>query len=235
MGLTETIYRKFNFNYKVELSTRPEDAMGSAKLWDLAEKNLENALKEMGVDYEFCSGEGAFYGPKIDFHIEDSLGRSWQCGTIQLDFFMPENFELEYTGEDGTPYRPIIIHRAIMGSIERFMGIVIEHFAGALPVWLAPVQTIVIPISDRHVDSAKKIYDELIEKEIRTELDISSNTLNKKLKNAEERKVPYMLIIGDKEIEHQTISVRKRGKGDVGSQSLIDFFSLINEEIKGYV
>lgn len=228
--LTDSLYKKFNFQYKIELSTKPEDAMGDAKLWEVAENNLENALKEIGAKYELCPGEGAFYGPKIDFHIKDSLERSWQCGTIQLDFFMPENFELEYIGEDGNKHRPIIIHRAIMGSIERFMGIVLEHFAGALPFWLSPIQVMVIPIADRHMEFANQTMTILTDKEIRADIDMPSKTLNKRLKNAEEQKIPYMLIIGDKELNDQSVSVRKRKEGDLGSMSLQNFFNHIKKE-----
>ncbi len=229
--LADFFYRLFNFDYEVELSTRPEKAMGSEEMWEMATSSLENALKELSLSYRINEGEGAFYGPKIDFHLRDSLGRRWQCGTIQLDFSMPEKFDLSYIGKDGNRHRPVMLHRTILGSIERFLGILIEHFAGALPLWLAPVQVIVLPIAERHIPYAKKVREIILNKEIRVELDDENATLGAKIRKAQNNKIPYILIVGDKEEQEGKVSVRKRKEGDIGSLTLERFMEDIQEAI----
>ena len=209
--LTDKIYKQFGFKYKVELSTRPEDSMGSAEDWELATSALQKALDEMNIEYEINEGDGAFYGPKIDFHLQDSIGRTWQCGTIQLDFQMPQRFDLEYVGEDGKKHRPIMIHRAIFGSIERFIGILIEHFAGKFPLWLAPKQVKILPITDRTSEYADKVCAALKEQGIRAEVDARSEKIGYKIREAKMEKVPYVLVVGDKEAEEGTVNVNKRG------------------------
>ena len=231
-NLIDEVYRLFGFKYHVELSTRPEDSMGSDEDWEIATEALRSALDELGLEYVVNEGDGAFYGPKIDFHLEDSIGRTWQCGTIQLDFQLPLRFELEYTGADGEKHRPIMIHRVAFGSIERFIGILIEHFAGAFPTWLAPVQVKVLPISDKYADYAKKVYEELQAAGIRVEMDTRSEKIGYKIREAQGQKIPYMLIAGAKEEEEGTVSVRSRFKGDEGSRTLEAFISDIKEEIK---
>ena len=206
--------------------------MGSDEDWEIATEALRSALDELGLEYVVNEGDGAFYGPKIDFHLEDSIGRTWQCGTIQLDFQLPLRFELEYTGADGEKHRPIMIHRVAFGSIERFIGILIEHFAGAFPTWLAPVQVKVLPISDKYADYAKKVYEELQAAGIRVEMDTRSEKIGYKIREAQGQKIPYMLIAGAKEEEEGTVSVRSRFKGDEGSRTLEAFISDIKEEIK---
>lgn len=229
--LADFFYRLFNFDYEVELSTRPEKAMGSEEMWEMATSSLEGALKELHLSYRINEGEGAFYGPKIDFHLRDSLGRRWQCGTIQLDFSMPEKFDLSYIGKDGARHRPVMLHRTVLGSIERFLGILIEHFAGAFPLWLAPVQVIVLPIAERHISYAKKVREILLDKKIRVELDDENATLGAKIRKAQNSKIPYILIVGDKEEQEGKVSVRKRKEGDVGSLTLERFMENIQEEI----
>ena len=231
-NLIDEVYCLFGFKYHVELSTRPEDSMGSDEDWEIATEALRSALDELGLEYVVNEGDGAFYGPKIDFHLEDSIGRTWQCGTIQLDFQLPLRFELEYTGADGEKHRPIMIHRVAFGSIERFIGILIEHFAGAFPTWLAPVQVKVLPISDKYADYAKKVYEELQAAGIRVEMDTRSEKIGYKIREAQGQKIPYMLIAGAKEEEEGTVSVRSRFKGDEGSRTLEAFISDIKEEIK---
>ena len=231
-NLIDEVYRLFGFKYHVELSTRPEDSMVSVEDWEIATEALRSALDELGLEYLVNEGDGAFYGPKIDFHLEDSIGRTWQCGTIQLDFQLPLRFELEYTGADGEKHRPIMIHRVAFGSIERFIGILIEHFAGAFPTWLAPVQVKVLPISDKYADYAKKVYEELQAAGIRVEMDTRSEKIGYKIREAQGQKIPYMLIAGAKEEEEGTVSVRSRFKGDEGSRTLEAFISDIKEEIK---
>lgn len=194
--------------------------MGSDELWDKATEALRKALENKGLAYKVNEGDGAFYGPKIDFHLKDSLGRTWQCGTIQLDFQMPERFDLHYIGPDGEKHRPVMIYRVIFGSIERFIGILIEHYAGAFPVWLAPVQAKVLPISEKHMDYAKKVYDELEEAGIRVELDERNEKIGFKIREAQMQKIPYMLVVGDKEAESGSVSVRVREKGDIGARSI---------------
>lgn len=223
IDLIDKMYGKLGLKYHLELSTRPlEGSIGSDEMWKKAEDSLKNALDHKKIDYKLNPGDGAFYGPKIDFHIEDAIGRTWQTGTIQLDFAMPERFDLEYTAEDGTKKRPVMLHRVVFGSFERFIGILLEHFAGALPVWLAPVQVVIIPISEKHLDYAKKIKKELSEKSIRVEIDERNESMGKKIRESEMQKVPYMLIIGDKEKEANKVAVRKYGEGDKGLMLIED-------------
>ena len=231
-NLIDDVYRLFGFKYHVELSTRPEDSMGSDEDWEVATDALRAALEELGLEYVVNEGDGAFYGPKIDFHLEDSIGRTWQCGTIQLDFQLPLRFELEYTGADGEKHRPIMIHRVVFGSIERFIGILIEHFAGAFPTWLAPVQVKVLPISEKYADYAQKVYEDVQNAGVRVEIDTRSEKIGYKIREAQNQHIPYMLIVGAKEEEEGTVSVRSRFKGDEGSRKLDDFLSDIKTEIK---
>ncbi len=232
MDLIDYMYRVFGFEYKIELSTRPEDSMGSEELWERAESSLRSVLERRGIDYVLNEGDGAFYGPKIDFHILDALKRSWQCGTIQLDFQMPEKFELSYIGEDGLKHRPVVIHRAVYGSIDRFIGMLTEHYAGAFPLWLAPVQVKLLPVSDQVLGYALEVKRSLAEVGIRTELDIRQEKLGYKIREAQLEKVPYMLVIGDKEAEAGTVSVRKRGEGDLGLIGTRELIARIISEIK---
>ncbi len=229
--LIDEVYKLFGFKYHVELSTRPEDSMGSDEDWEMATEGLRSALDALDLDYVINEGDGAFYGPKIDFHLEDSIGRTWQCGTIQLDFQLPQRFELEYMGEDGRKHRPIMIHRVAFGSIERFIGILIEHFAGAFPTWLAPEQVRILPISDKFLDYAKSVNEKLQEEGIRSELDDRSEKIGYKIREAQMSKVPYMLVVGEKEVEAQVVSVRSRFEGDEGQKSLNEFIESIKEEI----
>jgi threonyl-tRNA synthetase len=215
MELEEKVYTKFGFKYHMELSTRPEKRIGDDALWDKAEKLLEGVLKKRKMAYKVNAGDGAFYGPKIDFHLKDSQGRTWQCGTIQLDFAMPERFDLTYTGEDNAPHRPVMLHRVLYGSLERFIGILLEHLNGNLPTWLAPVQVRVLSFTSRNEDAARKVFEELHKAGIRAELDVSSNTVDYKVRDAELQKVPYILVIGDKEEKAGTVAVRKRGEKKV--------------------
>ena len=230
--LIDKVYSTFGFQYHIELSTMPEDHMGALEDWETATNALRDAVSELGYDYEVNEGDGAFYGPKLDFHLTDCLGRTWQCGTIQLDFQLPERFELEYTGEDGAKHRPIMIHRVVFGSIERFIGILTEHFAGAFPLWLSPVQVKVLPISERHLEYAKQIEKELADAGLRVECDTRGEKIGYKIREAQLEKVPYMVIVGDKEAESGTISVRSRKDGDIGSMSAGDFLAKAQEEIK---
>ena len=229
--LIDEVYSLFGFKYHVELSTRPEDSMGSDEDWKLATEGLRGALEDLGLDYVVNEGDGAFYGPKIDFHLEDSIGRTWQCGTIQLDMQMPQRFELEYTGADGEKHRPIMIHRVAFGSIERFIGILIEHFAGAFPTWLAPVQVKVLPISEKHLEYGQKVLKELEAVGIRAEIDERAEKIGYKIREAQMQKIPYMLVVGAKEEESSLVSVRSRFAGDEGQKSIADFISAIREEI----
>lgn len=234
-GVTKVInevYTQFGFEYFVELSTRPEDSMGSDEDWEMATNGLRKALEDMGLDYIVNEGDGAFYGPKIDFHLRDSLGRTWQCGTIQLDFQMPQRFDLEYTAEDGSKKRPIMIHRVCFGSIERFIGILIEHFAGKFPVWLAPVQVKVIPVSEKSMDYATGVYEKLKAAGIRTELDHKDEKVGYKIRQAQLEKVPYMLVLGEKEAAEGAITVRSRDKGDLGAAGLDAFIEDIKKMIQ---
>lgn len=230
--LVDRIYAPFGFNYRVELSTKPDKAMGSDELWDKATDALREAIEANGLDYKVNEGDGAFYGPKIDFHLEDCLGRTWQCGTVQLDFQMPERFDLTYVGQDGEEHRPVMIHRAIFGSLERFMGILIEHYAGAFPTWLAPIQTEVIPVTDDHLDYAYQVKEELADAGVRVEVDARQEKVGYKIREAQVQQVPYMLIVGDDEIEDKTVSVRDRREGDLGAKDLAEFKAEIVEEIE---
>jgi threonyl-tRNA synthetase len=227
-----SFYQTFGFDYHMELSTKPENAMGSDEIWNRAINSLKSALDDKGISYKINEGEGAFYGPKIDFHLRDCLGRSWQCGTIQLDFLMPEQFDLYYINSQGEKKRPVMLHRTIMGSLERFIGILIEQFAGSLPTWLAPVQVRLLPIADRHLDYGKKLEKMLLEQRIRVELDEDNEKIGSKIRKAELEKIPYMLIFGDQEISNDSINIRKRGEGDRGSSSLKQFISQISKEIE---
>ena len=230
--LIDSVYSLFGFKYHVELSTRPEDSMGSDEDWNMATDALRGALDDLELPYVVNEGDGAFYGPKIDFHLEDSIGRTWQCGTIQLDFQLPMRFNCEYTGADGEKHRPIMIHRVVFGSIERFIGILIEHFAGAFPTWLAPVQVKVLPISDKHMEYGQKVLDELKASGIRAELDSRAEKIGYKIREAQMQKVPYMLVVGAKEEEENLVSVRSRFAGDEGQRSLDEFIAAMKEEVE---
>ena len=233
--LIDEIYSLFGFKYHVELSTRPDNSMGSDEDWEMATEGLRGALDDLGLDYMVNEGDGAFYGPKIDFHLEDSIGRTWQCGTIQLDMQMPQRFDLEYTGADGEKHRPIMIHRVAFGSIERFIGILIEHFAGAFPTWLAPVQVKVLPISEKHLEYGKKVLAQLEEAGIRAELDERAEKIGYKIREAQMNKIPYMLVVGAKEEEQNLVSVRSRFAGDEGQKDIASFIDAIKEEIQAKV
>ncbi len=226
----DEIYSTFGLTYQIELSTMPEDHMGDEAVWRVAENTLQTAIQEMGKDFVINAGDGAFYGPKLDFHLADSLGRTWQCGTIQLDFQMPERFELEYVGEDGEKHRPVMIHRALLGSIERFIGVITEHFAGAFPTWLSPVQVKILPITDRTHDYANEVAAKLEAAGIRTEVDLRNEKLGFKIREAQMEKVPYKLVVGDKEAAGGTVAVRTR-EADKGAMPLADFMDRIQEEI----
>ncbi|MGN1077709.1 MAG: threonine--tRNA ligase, partial [Candidatus Gallimonas sp.] len=228
--IIDEVYKLFGFKYHVELSTRPENSMGSDEDWEAATAALKAALDDLGLEYEINEGDGAFYGPKIDFHLEDSIKRTWQCGTIQLDFQLPQRFELEYTGEDGQKHRPIMIHRVVFGSIERFIGILIEHYAGKFPVWLAPEQVRVLPVTDRAAEYAEQIVKEMKELGLRASADLRKEKIGKKILDAELAKVPYKLVVGDKEVESATVSVRRRGEGDIGVMEKDKFFAMVKEE-----
>lgn len=230
--LIDSVYKTFGFEYHIELSTQPEDSMGSKEDWDIATAALRDAVTELGYDYEVNEGDGAFYGPKLDFHLKDCLGRTWQCGTIQLDFQLPERFELEYTGADGEKHRPIMIHRVVFGSIERFIAILTEHFAGAFPMWLAPVQVKLLPIADRHLEYLEQVKEKLEAAGLRCEIDARSEKIGFKIRAAQLEKVPYMLIAGDKDVENTTVSVRARKAGDEGATTVDAFIAKALEEVK---
>ncbi|MFU1795528.1 threonine--tRNA ligase [Paenibacillus azoreducens] len=229
--LIDHMYQVFGFEYKIELSTRPEDSMGSDELWEQAERSLQNVLDHRGIDYRINEGDGAFYGPKIDFHILDALKRSWQCGTIQLDFQMPEKFDLTYVGEDGEKHRPVVIHRAVYGSIDRFMGMLTEHYAGAFPLWLSPVQAKLLPVSDNYIDYAYQVKKSLEEAGIRAEIDIRNEKLGYKIREAQLEKIPYMLIVGENEKNSGSVSVRKRNGEDLGMSKMNEMINRISNEI----
>ena len=232
MDLIDEVYSLFGFKYHIELSTMPEDHMGDERVWEEATNTLRAAMEEKGRSYEINEGDGAFYGPKLDFHLEDSLGRTWQCGTIQLDFQMPERFELEYTGADGEKHRPVMIHRVAFGSIERFIGILIEHFAGAFPLWLSPVQAVVMPVSEKYADYAGKVTAELDAAGLRVKSDLRPEKIGYKIREAQLQKIPYMLIVGEKEVAAGTVSVRSRSRGDLGAMAVGQFISDAKEEIR---
>ena len=227
--LFDEIYSTFGLTYQIELSTMPEDHMGDEKDWKFAEDTLQAAITEMGKDFVINAGDGAFYGPKLDFHLADSLGRTWQCGTIQLDFQMPERFELEYVGEDGEKHRPVMIHRALLGSIERFIGVITEHFAGAFPAWLSPVQVKILPVTDRAIEYAMTTAAQLDSEGFRVEVDERNEKIGKKIREATLEKVPFMLVVGDRDMEAGTVSVRTRGGEDLGAMPLADFAAKLHE------
>ncbi|MBQ9902786.1 MAG: threonine--tRNA ligase [Clostridia bacterium] len=233
--LIDKVYQQFGFTYHIELSTKPEDSMGSEEDWEVATEALRQSVTELGYDYKVNEGDGAFYGPKLDFHLTDCIGRTWQCGTIQLDFQLPERFELEYVGADGNKHRPIMIHRVVFGSIERFIGILIEHFAGAFPVWLAPVQVKLLPIADRHLDYIYEVEKALEAKGIRCEVDDRNEKIGYKIREAQVKKVPYMVIAGDKDIENGTVAIRSRKEGDIGTMTPEAFVDLIVEKVNSKV
>jgi len=229
--LIDKVYKTFGFEYHIELSTQPEDSMGAKEDWDIATEALRDAVVELGYDYKLNEGDGAFYGPKLDFHLKDCIGRTWQCGTIQLDFQLPERFELEYTGADGEKHRPIMIHRVVFGSIERFIGILTENFAGAFPLWLAPVQAKILPIGERQHDYARELMEKLVDAGIRVELDDRNEKIGYKIREAQLEKIPYMLVLGDKEVEALTVGVRSRKDGDKGQMPVDEFIAMAKEEI----
>ena len=230
--LFDRIYSQFGLKYHVELSTKPDNAMGDDAIWEAATEALRNAIEAKGIPYVINPGDGAFYGPKLDYHIEDSLGRTWQCGTIQLDMNLPERFQIEYIGEDGQKHRPIMIHRACFGSMERFIGILTEHYAGAFPTWMAPVQVKILPISEKHVEYAKELAKQMHRDYVRVEVDDRSEKIGYKIRQAQMAKVPYMLVVGDKEVEEGTVNVRKHGGDELGSVPFEEFFNSIKTEIK---
>lgn len=230
--LFDEVYTLFGLPYEIELSTMPEDHIGSEEDWDIATKALADAITSVGKTYIINEGDGAFYGPKLDFHIKDSLGRTWQCGTIQLDYQLPDRFNLEYTGSDGEKHTPVMIHRVVFGSIERFIGVITEHFAGAFPIWLAPVQVKLLPIADRHHDYAFEVAKKLEAKGIRCEVDTRSEKTGYKIREAQLQKIPYMLLMGDKDIEGNCVSVRKRGEGDIGAMGVDEFVEMAAKQIE---
>lgn len=232
MDLIDSFYKVFGFDYSLELSTRPENSMGTDEQWEMATNALIQALKKNGKPYEINEGDGAFYGPKIDFHLRDSLGRTWQCGTIQLDFQMPERFDLTYTGEDGEKHRPVMLHRVIFGSIERFIAILTEHYAGAFPMWLAPVQVKILPVSDAAMDYAKKLQEKLQSASLRVEVDTRNEKIGYKIREAQLQKIPYMLIVGEKEMQNGTVSVRSRKGGSLGTMKPEPFIEKAVAEVK---
>ena len=230
--LFDRIYSQFGLKYHVELSTKPDNAMGDDAIWEAATEALRNAIEAKGIDYVINPGDGAFYGPKLDYHIEDSLGRTWQCGTIQLDMNLPERFQIEYVGEDGQKHRPIMIHRACFGSMERFLGILTEHYAGAFPTWMAPLQVKILPISDKHIAYAKELAKKMHKDYVRVEVDERNEKIGYKIRQAQVAKVPYMLVVGDKEMEEGTVNVRKHGGDELGTVPFQEFFTAVKEEIK---
>ena len=232
IDLIDGIYRVFGFDYRVELSTRPDDFMGEIETWNMAEKILEDVLIEKNIKYRINPGDGAFYGPKIDFHLVDCIGRTWQCATLQLDFQMPERFELEYVGADGEKHRPVMIHRTVFGSLERFIGILTEHYAGAFPLWLAPVQLIVMPITDRIHDYSRSIAETLKSAGFRADLDLRSEKIGYKIRDAQLQKIPYMIVLGDKEAQSGLVTVRKRSEGDIGEMTLDSLLDMITKEVE---
>ncbi len=233
--LFDEVYSLFELPYEIELSTMPEDHMGDEKDWEFAQETLKEAITEMGKSYVINEGDGAFYGPKLDFHLQDSLGRTWQCGTIQLDMQLPERFELEYTGADGEKHRPVMIHRVVFGSIERFIGVITEHYAGAFPVWLSPVQVKVMPITDRTADYAKEVAKKLDELGVRVETDLRNEKIGYKIREAQMQKIPYMLVVGDREAEAGAVAVRTRAGVDMGAMPFDDFAAKVTQEIKDRV
>ncbi|MBX7246024.1 MAG: threonine--tRNA ligase, partial [Candidatus Sumerlaeaceae bacterium] len=233
IALIQRVYTIFGFeDYHMELSTRPEKAIGSDEMWENATDSLRNSLEKLGIKYKLNPGDGAFYGPKIDFHVKDSLKRSWQCGTIQVDFSMPERFDLNYVGADGQKHRPVMVHRALVGSLERFIGVLIEHTAGNFPAWLAPVQATVLPISEKSLSYAKEVFTDLQSAGIRASIDTGEEKIGSKIRNAELRKIPYMLVVGEKEAASAMVGVRRHGKGDLGAKPRGEFVAELLQEIK---
>jgi len=233
IGLIDRMYKTFGFeNYHIEFSTRPPERIGSDEMWDKAERELKEVIENKNLDYIINEGEGAFYGPKIDFHIKDSMDRTWQCATIQLDFAMPEKFDIEYTGEDNSRHRPVMIHRVVLGSLERFIGILIEHYSGNLPLWLAPEQIVILPISDKFYNYSKKIFEKLKEEGYRVEIDNRVESLNKKIRQAEIKKIPYMIVVGKKEEQTKTITIRRKIGQDIKETNLSNFMSMAKDIIK---
>jgi threonyl-tRNA synthetase len=230
--LIDRIYKTFGLTYHMELSTRPENSTGTDEMWKMAENSLKEALEEIKADYKINPGDGAFYGPKIDFHIKDAIGRTWQCGTIQLDFSMPERFDLTYIGEDGKEHRPVMLHRVIYGAMERFMGILIEHFAGAFPLWLAPTQITILPVSEKFKEYAKKVSLKLSEAGIRYEINDSDESLGKRIREAKLQKIPYILVVGEKEEKEELVAINARGSEKPQTMKLKDFLEEILKEIK---
>ncbi|MDO5650325.1 MAG: threonine--tRNA ligase, partial [Gallicola sp.] len=231
INLVDKVYKVFGFDYKVELSTKPENSMGSDEQWEVATNGLKNALEQKGIEYKLNEGDGAFYGPKIDFHIRDAIGRTWQCGTIQLDFQMPERFDLYYIDQNGAKERPVMLHRTILGSFERFLGVLIEHFAGKFPLWLAPVQVKIIPVSEKFLDYAKSVESSLAKEGFRVELDERNEKLGYKIREAQLEKVPYVFVVGEKEVEDGSVSIRKRDGEVVGSMKLDEVISEFKEKV----
>jgi threonyl-tRNA synthetase len=229
--LVQRVYGDFGLSFTAKLSTRPEEYLGEIATWDRAEADLKAALERAAMAYTINAGDGAFYGPKIDFDVTDAIGRKWQCATVQLDYMQPENFDLKYTGADNAEHRPVVIHRAIFGSFERFIAILIEHYAGAFPLWLAPLQAIVLPISDRHLDYARSVRDGLKAAGLRVELDDRQEKIGYKIREAQLQKVPYMLVVGDRESAEHTVSVRTRAGGDQGASALSAFITKAKDEI----
>ena len=229
--LFDEVYSVFGLSYTIELSTMPEDHIGTVEQWEHNQNILKEAITEMGKEFEVNEGDGAFYGPKLDFHLADSLGRTWQCGTVQLDSQLPERFELEYTGEDGQKHRPVMLHRVVLGSIERFIGVITEHFAGAFPAWLAPVQVKLLPITDRAAEYADQIAAQLDEAGFRVEVDSRNEKVGKKIREATLEKIPYMLVVGDRDMENQTVSVRLRSGEDLGAMSLAAFQDMLKQAV----
>lgn len=232
IDFVDSVYAVFGLEYSIELSTRPEKSIGTDEMWNTATDALKNALDHKGVAYKINEGDGAFYGPKIDFHVRDCLKRSWQCATIQLDFAMPEKFDLEYTGADGERHRPVVIHRVIYGAIERFFGILIEHFGGAFPAWLAPVQAMVIPVSPAFEEYGRSVLDRLTQQGFRVEMNCSSETLNYRIRSAQTQQIPYMLVVGERERENDSVSVRHRRKGNIGTMSVVEFLQRLRDEVQ---
>ena len=235
VDLIDRVYKTFGFEYHLELSTRPENSIGSDEEWEAAENGLREALEELNLPYILNEGDGAFYGPKIDFHLRDCLGRTWQCGTIQLDMQLPQRFDATYIGQDGEKHRPVMIHRVLLGSIERFIGILIEHYAGKFPVWIAPTQVKILPISDKYNDYAKAVKDALFAKGLRVEIDDRAEKMGFKIREAQLEKVPYMLVVGEKEVEGNAVSVRSRDKGEMGSLSVDEFVAMVCKEVEDKV
>ncbi|MCJ7806210.1 MAG: His/Gly/Thr/Pro-type tRNA ligase C-terminal domain-containing protein, partial [Clostridia bacterium] len=230
-ALMDLFYRVFGFDYRVELSTRPEKAMGSIEMWDKATAILKSVLQDKDVDFRVNEGDGAFYGPKIDFHLKDCLGRSWQCGTIQLDFQMPEKFDLTYIGEDGGKHRPVVVHRTIYGSMERLMALLIEHYGGAFPIWLAPVQIAIIPVTERSHDYSASVHDQLQREGFRVTIDQRNEKMGYKIREAQVKKIPYMLVIGDREVDSGLVAIRHRDQGDLGTDEIVNFINKLKGEI----